>query len=127
MIAILLMKSITKLIKEYLCNMGAIQNSMLHLITSAGVAAHAIGSQINTAVISEANDGQKNQQKAEEALENMKIAQQARKAVNDRIAARRANRQNKVSAADAGKAAAEAALARRRQNSNVIRKKPEVE
>lgn len=51
--------------------MGAIQNSMLHLISSAGVAAHAIGSQSNNkSTISEANDASKNELMAQKAKIN---------------------------------------------------------
>ena len=64
---------------------------------------------------------------ATKALQNMAQKQMAQRAVQDRVTARRENRQVNISVGEAGKLAAERALARRRQTSPVLSQRKEVE
>ena len=105
--------------------MGRIQNSLLGLVGAGSALAMGISKFMDGE--KDAKAAGKDNQMAQRALKNVAQKQFAQQAINDRVQARREGRQVNMTPGEAGKLAAERALARRKQTSPVLSQRKEVE
>ena len=108
--------------------MGAVQNSLLSVVGAGAALAMGASKYFKE---SSSSSGMDNAM-AERALQNVAQKQLAKQSVEDRVQARRELRQTTINgvpntAGEQGKTAAQRALERRRQASNVLKNRKEAE